>query len=132
MLGRDDAIKTIQMAYAARVRGDKEALSQYWAEGAHFEIVGDPTLLEGVPLSAPEPMEAVSALIDRFEFSDLKLLNSVVDGADIAVRWAVTITVAGKPPVNTQLFDLIKLNEAGKIVSLVQFVDTALVRHLAG
>ena len=77
-------------------------------------------------------MQAISALIDRFQFSNLKLLNAVADGSDIAVRWSVTITVQGKPPVQTQLFDLIKFDGDDKILSFVQFADTALVRHLAG
>ena len=132
MLDRDGKIAMIQALYAARVRGDKDALSQYWAADSRFEIVGDQSLLEGVELTAPRPMQAISALIDRFQFSNLKLLNAVADGSDIAVRWSVTITVQGKPPVQTQLFDLIKFDGDDKILSFVQFADTALVRHLAG
>lgn len=132
MLHKDDALDLIREAYAARVDGNKEAMGRYWAEGAHFEIVGDQSLVDKVQLSSAHPMEAVSGLIDQFEFSDLELLDSVVEGNKVAARWRVTVTPAGKPPVTTQLFDLIELDDDRKIRSLVQFTDTALMRHVTG
>lgn len=131
MLDRDQALKLIQVAYEARVSGDKEALARYWAEGAHFEIVGNRDLLPDVPLSGETPMDAISDLIDRFAFSGLKLLDAIVEGDKVAVRWQVTITAKSRDPQTTQLLDLIELDADGKIRSLVQFADTALVRHLA-
>jgi ketosteroid isomerase-like protein len=131
MLSRDDALDLIRNAYAARVQGDKDMLGRYWADGAHFEVVGDRSLLPDVPLKAATPMEAISGLIDRFTFSDLEMRDSIVEGNRIAVRWRVTIAAAGKPPQTTQLCDLITLDPDGKIRSFIQFADTALVRHLA-
>lgn len=131
MLDRDQSLKIIQEAYQARVNGDKDALARYWAPNAHFEINGNQALMERVPLSAPEPMEAISELIDQFRFSDLQQVSAVVEGNNVAIRWAVTIDVDGKPPARSQLFDLIELDDEGKITSFVQFADTALIRHLA-
>jgi len=131
MLDRDQSLKIVQEAYEARVNGDKDALARYWAPNAHFEINGDQALMEHVPLSAPEPMEAISVLVDQFRFSDLQQVSAVVEGNNIAVRWAVTIHVEGKPPARSQLFDLIELDDDGRITSFVQFADTALIRHLA-
>jgi hypothetical protein len=131
MLNREDALQMIEEAYAARVRGDKEALARYWAEGATFQIAGDATLAHGVPFQSANPMTAISELVDRFQFSDLKRLNAIVEGNTAAVRWEVTLNVAGNPPAQTQLFDLIELDDEGKIRSFVQFADTALVRRLA-
>jgi ketosteroid isomerase-like protein len=131
MLGREDALTVVRNAYAARASGDKEALADYWAKGAHFEIAGDRALLQAVPVTAAHPMEAISSLIDRFHFSDVEMVDAIVEGRKIAVRWALTVTVAGRAPVPTQLFDLIELDDDGKIRSLVQFADTALVRQLA-
>lgn len=131
MLDRDEAIRVVRAAYAARVDGNKAELGRCWAEGARFEIVGDGALLAGVPLTAPDPMVAVASLIDRFAFSELELVDAVVEGNRVVARWSVTVAVAGKPPARTQLMDLIDLDDQGKITSLVQFADTALVRHLA-
>jgi ketosteroid isomerase-like protein len=132
MLARDEALSRIHEAYAARVRGDKEALSRYWAEGATFRIAGTPSLVRDVPLSGATPMDAIEKLIDQFTFSDLTLLDSVVDGNKVAAHWQVTITPAKGTPETTQLFDLIELDDDGKIKSLTQFADTALIRHMAG
>jgi ketosteroid isomerase-like protein len=132
MLARDEALNRIHEAYAARVRGDKQALSRHWAEGATFRIAGAPSLVRDVPLSGATPMEAIEKLIDQFTFSDLTLLDSVVDGNKVAAHWQVTITPAKGTPETTQLFDLIELDDDGKIKSLTQFADTALIRHMAG
>jgi len=132
MLARDEALNRIHEAYGARVRGDKEALSRYWADGAKFRIAGAPSLVRDVPLSGATPMEAIEKLIDQFTFSDLTLLDSVVDGNKIAAHWQVTITPANGTPETTQLFDLFELDDDGKIASLTQFADTALIRHMAG
>lgn len=130
MLDRDSAIQTVKALYDARVLGDKQAVSKYWADDALFEFVGEKTLLETASLAPTASMDTISQLIDRFHFSELELLDSVVEGHKIAARWQVTVTVAGKAPVQTQLFDLITLDEQGKIASFIQFADTALVRHV--
>ena len=130
MLGRDDAVALIQEAYAARVRGDKEALTRYWAQDATFEIAGHRSLLPDIAQGGPNPMEAISGLIDQFRFDDLILLDAIVEGNRIAARWQVTVEKADLDPETTQLVDLIELDEDGKIRSFVQFCDTALIRHM--
>jgi ketosteroid isomerase-like protein len=131
MVDRDDAVALIRGAYDARTRGDKEALAQYFDESAHFEIAGDAALLEPVPVGAARPMETIGRLIEMFAFSDVELLDAVVEGRSIAARWKLKLTVAGREPLETQLFDLIELDDDGRIRSMVQFADTALVRQLA-
>jgi ketosteroid isomerase-like protein len=131
MVDRDEAVALIRGAYDARTRGDKEALAQYFAESAHFEIAGDAALLEPVPVGAARPMKTIGRLIEMFAFSDVELLDAVVEGRSIAARWKLKLTAAGRQAVETQLFDLIELDQHGKIRSMVQFADTALVRQLA-
>jgi len=131
MLTRDQKLEVIKAVYAARVRGDKQAVAEHLAPRARFEIAGDNANVPAVSFSAVTPMAAISALIDQFRFSDLEMLDSVVEGDKVAVHWAVTVTTAGKLPAKTQLFDLFRLDAEGRIVSLVQFADTALIRTLA-
>jgi ketosteroid isomerase-like protein len=131
MLAREDALTMLRDIYEARARGDKDAVADCFAEGAHFEIVGDQGL-QTVTLTASHPMEAISKLIDQFTFRDVELADAVVEGRKIAARWRLKVVVAGREPIDTQLFDLIQPDDEGKIVSLVQFADTALVRELAG
>lgn len=130
MLDRDAVLEIIDGAYGARVRGDKEALGRYWAEGASFKIAGDPTPFKTLCFQTNQPMNAISDLIDRFEFSGLDRLSAVVEGNKAAVRWEVTVTVHGCEPIRTELLDLIELDESGRITSFVQYADTATILTL--
>lgn len=40
------------------------------------------------------------------------------------------MSVDGKPPVTTEICDLWEFDEDGRMTSLVQFIDTALLRKL--
>jgi len=131
MLSREDALKTIEEAYAARMRGDKEGLARYWAEGARFRIAADANYLPDLPLQAEHAMTAISELIDKFQFSDLQRLEAVVEDNKVAVRWALNVSYEGSGPVRTELMDLIHLDDDGKIQSFVQFADTAQIKGMA-
>ena len=64
MLSADQILATIDEAYEARVRGDKEKVQTYWAEGATFRIAGAESLM-GPDMAGPShPNEAIAALID--------------------------------------------------------------------
>lgn len=130
MLDRDTVLNRIDEAYAARVRGDKESLSLYWADEASFKIAGDPAPFKSLTFETDVPMNAISELIDRFTFSDLERVDAVVEGNRAAIRWGVTVSTSECAPVRTELFDLIELNDDGRIRSFVQFADTALVLAL--
>jgi ketosteroid isomerase-like protein len=120
----------IEGAYAARERGDKDALAKYWAEGARFRIAGSEGLLDTIPLRSDSAQETVGDLMDLFTFSELQRLEAVVEDNKVAVRWAVKVSLAGQAPVRTELMDLIHLDDDGRIQSLVQFADTAQIRSL--
>lgn len=129
MIDREDALRMIEEAYAARSRGDKEALAQYWAEGARFRLAGDENLLAAVPIHG-SAIETIGELMDRFTFTELQRLEAVVEDNKVAVRWAVKVTYQDRPPVRTELMDLIQLDDDGRIQSFVQFCDTAQIRAL--
>jgi len=130
MMDRDDVLRTIDEAYAARVRGDKDALARYWADGASFKIAGDPAPFKNLTFQTDQPMNAFSDLIDKFEFSGLERISALVEGNRAAVRWEVTVTVHGCDPVRTELLDLVELTGDGRIKSFVQFADTATILTL--
>ena len=130
MLNREAVLNTIDEAYAARVRGDKDALGRYWAEGASFKIAGDPAPFKSLTFQTYEPMNAIGDLMDRFEFSDLQRISAIVEGGQAAIRWEVTVKTQGHEPIRTELLDLIELDDDGRIQSFVQFADTASILAL--
>lgn len=130
MLSREHALQILEAAYAARARGDKAALAQYWSEGARFRIAADANYLPTIPLTADHAMEAIGGLMDRFTFTDLQRLEAVFEDNKVAVRWAANVSYAGRPPVRTELMDLIHMDDDGRIQSFVQFADTAQMKGL--
>lgn len=132
MSTREQILKTIDQAYEARMRGDKAALATFLAPDATFRLAGETSMLESVPTGTSDLREAAGALIDMFQFHDLKQLGAFVDDGTAVIHWQAIISTGGKDRMTTELCDLWTFDEQGKLRSLVQFVDTALlVRMLA-
>jgi ketosteroid isomerase-like protein len=120
-----DTLKIIEAAYAARVRGDKEAMEAFWLPDATLSIAG----IVAMPmLDDKHAADATKALIDLVTFHEIERLDAVVDGNRAAIRWRVTLTI-GDRTVTTEICDIWTLEgERGK--ALVQFADTALLAEL--
>jgi len=130
MLTAEQMLDTIDDAYEARVRGDKEKLKSYWAPDATFRIAGASSLIGDARAGPAHPHEAVSALVDQFSFDKAERVDAVVQGNKAAVHWRITVSVPGKAPVTTELLDLFEFDDDGKAKSLTQFADTALIKAL--
>ena len=127
MTDRNAVLRTIDAAYAARIRGDNEALAALCAPEAQFELAGEKGLLTGFAAGPAAFGEAVTQLIDLVEFRSVARVSAVVEGLSAAVQWRAVLAVAGRPPVETYLFDRWDVTEDGRIAALVQFSDTALI-----
>jgi ketosteroid isomerase-like protein len=129
MLDRDEILHRIDEAYAARARGDKAEVERLWAPGATFRLPGEKALLEPFPtgLSA---VATVNDLIDLITFLDFERLDAVVEGRKAAVHWRVKLVMGHRKPVTTELYDLWSFDEDGRVTSLLQFCDTALVASM--
>jgi ketosteroid isomerase-like protein len=127
MLDRDQMLCLIDAAYAARMRGDKAALAEYWEPEATYRLAGEASIMPAVPVTATDVMEAVGTLMDLFHFHKLERVDALVDGLGAAVHWRVTVSTWGGERVDAELYDLWQFSERGKAVSLLQFTDTALI-----
>ena len=129
MLDRAEILQRIDDAYAARARGDKAEVEKLWAPGATFRLPGERALLDAFPtgLSA---VATVNDLIDLVTFLDFERLDAVVEGHKVSVHWRVKLMIGHRKPVTTELFDLWTFDEQGRVTSLLQFCDTALVVSL--
>jgi ketosteroid isomerase-like protein len=125
-MDRDTVLAIIDEAYDARRRGDAAALETFWAEGATFELVGDKRLLAAFPSTGLDAIQpAVEAIMARIEMPGLERITAVVEYPRAVVLWRATVSVGGRPPVETTLCDIFTFAEDGKIASLLQFSDTA-------
>src|ERR1700687_5208908 len=127
MTSRDDIERTPRDTYAARQRGDLDAIAGIFAPHARFHMAGSnaspaATLAEGAEQYRPP----LAGMIKTFEILEHKIVTMLIDGSQAAVQWRARMrsTVTGET-VETDLFDLIEM-EDGRILSFFEFFDTAL------
>ena len=132
MADRETIRRLIEEAYAARSSGDiKGVMAGYHADGT-FELAGEKRTLAlaGAVEGHANVQEAMTGFIANFEFIKRDIICMIIDGDRAAVqsrlriRWVKTDTT-----VTTDLVDLFKFKD-GKIVELVEFADTALIKEL--
>jgi ketosteroid isomerase-like protein len=128
-MDKEAVLAAIDAAYAARIAGDKAALAAMSTPLAHLRIAGDHSLLTGYRGGPGAFADTAADLIDQVRFHAAERVDAVVEGHRAAVLWRATLSAGGGAPYATELYDLWELDETGKILSLVQFVDTARLRE---
>jgi ketosteroid isomerase-like protein len=132
MTERSRVEKLLTDTYAARKRGDLDAVCACFADNPCFVMAG---AREASPIAVQCTDGAtfrtiMSGLIATFEWLDHEILATIIDGGKAAVHWRGRIrsTITGEEVV-TELVDVITV-EGGKIQSLIEFADTALAAKL--
>jgi ketosteroid isomerase-like protein len=132
MTDRNEVEALLRAAYAARKRGDVEAILGVFAENAHFGLAGprqaSPVAMCGTGLEALRAQ--LTGLVQAFEWLDQEILSMIVEESRAAVHWRGRIrsAVTGDE-VETEVVDIASV-ENGKIVSFVEFCDTGLAARL--
>ncbi len=129
MPDRARILAAIDTAYAARKRGDKEALASHFAPFATFHIAGRKELL-GFDVGPVDAMSAIGELIDLFTFHNMERLNVAVDGDVAVIRWRIEVSLQDGPRETTQLCDIWTFDDDAKVRSIVEFGDTALIAQM--
>lgn len=132
MTDRATIERTLRDAYAARCRGDVEAICSMFCDSVHYEMAGSseaspiPARVEG----GPSFRQMLGQQIKIFEMSDPEILSMVIEGDKAAVRWRAKVrsTVTGQS-VTTELFDFVEFKD-GRIVSFVELCDTAMAAKM--
>ena len=128
MTDRQAVENLLEELYAARVRGDLDAVARLFAANATFQVAGTddasplPTLVKG----NSGIKSLMQGMIANFEVSDFTIVEMLIDGPSAAVRWQATFmyTKTGRM-FATELADFITVAD-GKVVSFIEFLDTAL------
>ena len=128
-----DAIKAlIETCYQARHEGRVEELMSAFHPEAIFEFAGSKSALAiaGASRGHQDIRASLTALVAIFEFIDRDILSMTIDGDRAAVRSRIIVRyIPANETATTELLDLFRVRD-GKIVELVEFVDTALVKHM--
>jgi len=127
-MDRSEIEAFVRKLYAARVEGDIDALSPLFAEDAVFQIAGSPeySMLASLAEGYEMVMSLMRTIVDTFSLSNAAIVNLLIDGNKAAVRWRATVHVMTTgQTVTTEIAAFIEIAD-GKVVSLIEFVDTAL------
>jgi ketosteroid isomerase-like protein len=132
MAGKKAAIeKLVQDVYAARKRGDYDAMAEMCAANASLQLAGaaEHCPIAGTTCGRARLREQFAAL-GQFAFANQKMLSLTTDGDRAAVHWRARVTYkpTGKSAV-MEFCDLCTVKN-GKVQSAVQFIDTALVAEM--
>ena len=112
-------------------RGDYDAMVDLCAPSATLRLAGAPEhfAIAGTTRGRAALRKQFEALA-QFAFANQKMLSMTADGDHATVHWRAKVTFkpTGKSAV-TEFCDLWTIKN-GKMTSLIQFIDTALVGHM--
>jgi len=132
MTSRETVESLLRDAYAARVRGDIDGVCRCFSTDPTFAMAGSN---EASPLpmrvsDAASFRSALANMIKSFELHEPDILDMIIDGPKAAVYWRARVrSPSSGAEVVTEFVDLLVV-EDGKIVSLVEFCDTALANRM--
>jgi ketosteroid isomerase-like protein len=130
---RAEIEQLVRKLYAARVAGDVEAIMAWAAPDVHFALAGDPAAspVAGQLTGADKLRPQLAQLVKAFTFHSYDITALLVEGSRAAVRAKANITsVASGATVDMELADFIEVKD-GRVVSFVQFCDTAMVAKIS-
>jgi len=132
MSDRSEIERILKEAYAARKRGDIDAILRLFSVDAHFQLAGSISA-SPIPLrtaGASQFRNVLDKLIRTFEWVDQQIICMLIDSPPAAVHWRGRIrSTASGETVDTELVDIVEFKD-GRIVSFVEFCDTALATRL--
>jgi ketosteroid isomerase-like protein len=127
-----DIRKLMARAYAARDSGDVEGLVATFHPNAVFGLVGANTVLEvtGAVRGHPDIRARMSEFVQTFNFANRDIKSFVYDGTRAAIHSVIEVTFIPTNRVfTTDVLDLCTFAD-GKIIELMEFADTALIKDV--
>jgi ketosteroid isomerase-like protein len=125
-----DILETIDRFWEARIAGDRAAVQSFVAEGATYEMVGAKAFAAKSKVGPAPAGPAADQLIDDFQLREVRRTDAIVDGRKAAITIQVEVCYRGGPPVTTEACGLWEFDSSGKIKSLREFVDTAVIGRM--
>ena len=131
-MGREEIDKLVREAYRLRVAEDVAGVCDLFAPTAEFRFVAAPKA-EAHSFAAtgqPALRPLMEQLVKTFHLKDFSLKAVLIDGNRVAAHWNARVrsTVNGQEVV-TDVLDLMEVRD-GKIVSFIEFGDTAMVDRM--
>ena len=103
------------------------ALLAHFAPGATYRLAVSPRIFPPFGAGPVDAREAVAGLVDQFQFHEIERLRMLIQGNVAMIHWRIRTSVRGGEQEDSELLDIWTFDAAGKIVSIVEFADTALM-----
>ena len=129
-MNRDAILETIDRFWKVRIAGDKAGLHAFMAPDATYEMVGAKAFAAPALVGPARLAPAADGLIDAFKFHSVERLATMVEENRAGTVIRVEVSYRGGAPIETEAYDLWEFDATGKVKSLRQFVDTALVHRM--
>jgi ketosteroid isomerase-like protein len=129
-MDREGMLDVIRRAYAARAAGDLDGLVAAFHSEGTFNLIGDRSALHltGSFQGHPLLLEAFGEFTAHFAFEQRDILTEVVEGDHAAIRSRLVVRYRpNKKVFTTEVLDLFRFQD-GKIIELVEYADTALIK----
>jgi|ERR1700722_2853683 ketosteroid isomerase-like protein len=129
MANRASVEKLIEDMHAMRAAKDLDAIERVFKPDAVFQLVGSPATFPGAGRAEGHDQlrASIGLLIAAFDFVDRTMVASVIEDDKAAVHWRLKVKYNPTGEVfETEIFELWTFDH-GRVASLVQFCDTALV-----
>ncbi|MBO9602101.1 MAG: hypothetical protein J7496_06295 [Novosphingobium sp.] len=125
-MSRERMLATIDAIYAERIAGLTDTMAAHLAPGATLYMAGEGQM--AAAFGAPGPADFLAALATlntAIAMKQVTRLTALAEGRRCAVLLRATVQFYDRPPFETEIFNLWSFDEAGKVESLTEFVDTA-------
>jgi ketosteroid isomerase-like protein len=122
----------IEKSYNARKTGNVEDLMSAFHPEAVFELVGSKATLAvaGASRGHQDVQTTLTGFVEAFEFIHRDIISITIDGDRAAVHSRIKVRfIAGNKTVTTDILDSFRFKD-GKIIELVEFADTALIKDM--
>ena len=131
-MDRDKTVALIEAYYASRLANDVERCVAHFTDDARLRVAGsrDASTIAGSSSGAFALRRQAIELIGAWEWIAMRIESITIEDDRVAVQFQLTTKFRPTGDlVQSELLDLFTLRD-GKVASLVQFVDTALVALL--
>jgi ketosteroid isomerase-like protein len=105
----------LRKLYAARLRGDLDAVCQSFSDNAVFQIggAGQNATVSNKAIGVEQFRPLLAVMIRSFKLSDQTILSILIDGVNAAVHWRAKVySLLTGTAVLTELVDLIEVRDA--------------------
>ncbi len=134
-MNREEVRNLIERCYAARRRGDVEAVLETFHPEGIFRLNGGPDIdvLSAGIVGRAALRELFGSLFAAWDWKEFMITNLVIDGERASVHCAGPLVyVPTMTRVVSQTLDLVTIRD-GKVVELIEFCDTqTLVKIISG